>query len=203
MALNPNALCTVAEAQTYMGHAAAPTGPLEQLINGYSEAIARYSGREWCPRTTAAARKFSYNGSGVLSLAPYELRTVSLVQRDTDDPSPTTIPATDYRLQPRNRSEQGTYLWVALPCLVPSYQQFETEVTITGDWGIATDHTGIPPDVKLAALVAVASGYRNPEWFAGRDLGALGLTVEAAAPGESLPDGTRRLLTPYRRPVVV
>ena len=203
MGLADNALCTVEESRAFMGHTSAPVGVLELLIAGYSAAIARYTGREWCPTVENEARKFMYDGSGVLSLAPYEIRAIDSVQRDTDDTSPTTIATKDYRLQPRNKTEQGTYLWMALPCMGPAYKQFQIEITVTGDWGVAANYEGVPADVRLACLTAVAHGYRNPEGFAGRDLGALGLTVEASPPGESLPDATRRLLNPYRRPIVV
>lgn len=204
MPLAADALCTVAEARSYLGHAAASDDVLEVLIAGYSAAIARYTGREWCPQETAVERKFAYDGHGYLSLAPYEARTVTQIRRDTDTASPTVLTADEWRLEPRGGTEQGTYLWVELALTGSgAARNFATvEIGVTGDWGMAADYDDVPADAKLACLIAVAAGYRNPEHFAGRDLGALGLSVEAPGVEGSLPVAARRLLYPYLRPVL-
>lgn len=172
---------------------------LTLLVNAYSRAIARYTGREFAPRSPGGqsegtlARTFAYDASGFLSLKPYEARDITAVKIDDET---TDLPTTDYTLQPRNKTTESTYLWLDLP-------KRGSKVTVTGKWGVGdAASTAIPNDVVLACLIAVADAFRNPESFATRSLGELTFTEEVGAPadgGGSLPLGARRLLYPYRR----
>lgn len=206
MPLSADALCTVDEAQSYLGDPGADTTVLELVVNGKSRAIQRYCRREFCPKTAAEARSFSYDGSGILSLSPYELRAATTITVNGSE-----IQTTGYRVEPRGKTPEGTYLWLLLPAYGPGRStpsiavdlpptEFGHEVIVTGDWGAFDDHTDVPGDVKLACLIAVAQGWRNPEGFQGRSLGELDIAVGAADfDNSSLPLAARQLLSPYRR----
>lgn len=178
---------------------------LEAHVEGYSRAIQQYLEREFKPATAAAARKFRYDGHGVLDLAPYELTAVTAVTLYTDTPSPDTLEngdastESDYRLEPRNGTAEGTYTWLALPEVpeTPRRRRLGVEVTVTGDWGAGT----APADVQLVCARLAAAAWRNPEGFESRQLGELQFT-EDVAPGEEygLPRSARRALARYRRP---
>lgn len=201
---------TVTECQTYLRNASADATLLNILIPAYSRAIDDYAQREFSP-TADATRRFRWNGNGYLSLAPYEIRSVTSIVVNADQPagSQTTYLPSDpaplgYTLEPRMGTEDGTYFSLGLPLYPLSYvsRAREIEVAVRGAWGMAA----IPAPVKLACLMAVADGYRNPEGFATRSLGGFSFSEvqeEADAPGRSLPPDARALLTPYRRMVYV
>lgn len=167
-------------------------------INAYSKAISNYCRREFHP-TTAATRDFIYDGSGILNLAPYELRTATAIKLYSDQPSlqQQTLDGTQYRLEPIGRTPEGTYLALntILPGRLPSQYAFEWQVTITGDWGMAA----VPADVQLATLIAVDDAYRNPGGFQTVQVGAGTSFEEPVGAGGSLPAASLRLLIPYRR----
>lgn len=192
-------------------------------INAYSQAVWAYTRREWTT-ATGLARTFSFPGYGMVSLAPYDLRTVTSIVIETDYPTAyqTTLTAGsptqmgDYRLRPLGGTEQGTYRWVDLSYFgigVPNWWMSDLwdgfpldrfwrrgyAVTITGDWGITT----VPDDVKEAVLIAVDNAVKNPEGAASRTFGDLTIVepvesaLEAAA-WRALPGESRALLNPYR-----
>jgi len=198
---------------------------LARLINAYSRSIYKFTRREWRPQTNAATRSFTYDGSGVLELAnpDSDLRAVTAVVLYTDLPTgsrqtltpPSGSVQGDWRLGPIGGTPEGTYLRLEFTSLLnrpfntagfPGYGPCELDykVDVTGNWGIASTLAGVPDDVQLACLVAIADAYRNPEGFASRVIGPLQLTEEAAAPaGESfsarnLPVEAQELLEPYR-----
>src|SRR6266540_2274284 len=86
MPLNANALTTLAKLSAFLDEPIAtgdPTMFAETLINGYSQAIQRFAEREFLPMNPATpasdppvARKFQWNGSSFLSLAPWDLRSL-------------------------------------------------------------------------------------------------------------------------------
>ena len=196
---------------------------LARLLKGYSRAVQKYSRREWLPEVAGAARRLSYNGLGYLSLAPWDLRTVTSIVMFTDLPtaqqrtlvagSPTV--EGEYRLLPAGLTEEGTYRALALPPFTPYNNQFGAghmvdgewvyrppngsyEVTVTGDWGIGY----VPDDVELACLIAIKNGYENPSSMAAGSQGGFSF---AEVPEQStsswermLPSESRALLTPYR-----
>jgi hypothetical protein len=195
---------------------------LVRLVKGYSRAVQNYSRREWLPLVPAAARKLSYNGLGLLSLDPWDLRSVTSIVMFTDLPtaqqrtliagSPTV--EGEYRLQPAGLTAEGTYRWIELPPFTPySNQQGgfmvdgewvyrptsgTYEVTVSGAWGIGT----VPDDVELACLIAVKNAYENPSSFAAGQQGGMSF-AEVPEPSDSgwermLPAEARALLTPYR-----
>ena len=144
-----------------------------RLINSVSAEIIRYLDREVFP-TNATTRYFTYDGGGYLDLAPYELRSVTSItlqsagELDAEDPlhaggDGTNLP--DYRLEPRNKTPEGTYLWMRLPEMrnwlaVPgkNHVGLQSEVAITGDWGMAAP----PADLETAVLQTIEWRYKNP-----------------------------------------
>lgn len=205
MALNTDALTTVALARAFLRDSAADTTLLETLINGMSRACRLYCRRQFAPTETAAAHLFRYDGGGMLDLSPHDLRTVTSVVVGTDLADvdevaidlQTSTQQAGYRLEPRQGTVDGTYLRMSLPVYRP-LPPHHYQVTVTGDWGMAA----VPGDVQLACLMAVSNAYRNPEAFTSRQLGEFGI-VEGAPQdiaGQALPTGARNLLKPYRRP---
>lgn len=221
VAIATNALTTVATARNFLGRAGSDpteTDKLQIYINAYSNAIMRYTGRQFLPTQSATARRYRYDGSSFLSLAPSEATAISAVTLYTDlteaswlelAPQSATVESR-YRAEPRNGTQEGTYLWLALPEIgqfnalmnepVVTRRMLGHEVTITGDWGAGV----VPADVELAALIAIANAFRNPEGFGSRSTAGLQFAEMAEPPtsdesGLSLPRGARSLLTPYRR----
>jgi hypothetical protein len=212
-----DALTTIQAARSYVGDPNADQNLITVLINSASRSIRQYTSRQFLPAETAVAKKFRYDGAGILDLPFTELRTVTSIVAYTDLPSAdqvTLTPASgtteaDWRLEPRQGTSEGTYLWLILPTTLPWKQDSTSaypprwdkgiELTITGNWGAAT----VPGDVEEACLMAVANRYRNPEGVTSRTLGALSISDIPDAPNfsSSLPRAARYILNPYRRVV--
>jgi len=225
--LSATALTTLADAREFVFRDVTDNtndDELIRLINAYSAAVFRYTRREWLPQSTAVTRLFAYDGGGYLSFDRYDARSVTAVTMFTDQPSTGQVALTaadsvtegQWRLYPRNGTTEGTYLGLDLPAVgwrgyFYSYpSQYLSgpvgfQVSVTGNWGVAADLSGVPDDVKLACLIAVADAYRNPEGLETRDIGELSFTEEPVAPGSpgtqarNLPPEARALLYPYRR----
>jgi hypothetical protein len=196
----------------------ANTDKAQRLINGYSKAVRRYTRRQFKPTEDSVEKVFQYIGNGFLSLAPYEARNITTVTLYTD--LPTTgwqvldnqdqFNESQWRANPRNRSEEGTYWSLVLPEIGPYHPYFDMpvttlnrrnlwyEVTVLGDWGVAT----VPEDVELAVWIACANAWRNPEGYQHRMLGPLSATdyqEPADTEGLMLPRASRALLKEYKR----
>lgn len=208
--LNEDALISVDAAM----RAIRKTNPTEDekieaaaAINAYSRAIHKYTRRQFLPKETGIAKRFEYDGSGVLNFTRErtELRgSPTEILLGSDLPladqrvllALTETTEAEYKLQPPHLTDEGTYLWIkGLPKLSRT-----VELKITGDWGAET----IPSDVELACRIAVSNYLRSPEGFGSRKLGALEISdvLEAAAAsdnGRSLPPDARYLLRDYRQ----
>lgn len=171
---------------------------IAQYITRASYAIMRWARREFAPAGSVdEARTFVYRGGGFLDLAPYDLRSATTVQIDTDGTSPTTLTVgNDYALRPLNGATVASRLWLPNSTLLRSSGWgSQRVVTITGRWGWPS----VPPDVEQACVVTVTSWLR-------RDIAALRVdTVDeprGIAPDPTmtyaLPGAARRLLEPYR-----
>jgi hypothetical protein len=212
----------------YIGEPDAAARKLEPIVDGVSKTITTYTQRQFWPdpepvlsggvdASVPEAKKFRYDGAGYLSLAPYECREVEPngVQMFTDwpqenwwtmaDPTPTQFGM--YRLEPRNRSPEGTYLWLSLLDTLqfgqtltsgmlgesmPLSQIGGLEVTVTGRWGMLEP----APEAVLALLVTVDALWKNPEGYASRTLGGLAV---ATLPFTSLPAEAQALLQGLKR----
>lgn len=196
--LNANALTTVSALEAFLDEPIAAGDPrrfAERLINGYSDAIQRYTKREFMPKTPTAdsdqpvARGFDYDGSGFLSLAPYDLRSLGGngfggtggITMFTDQPSAyqraladvTSTLEGEYRLEPAGKSEEGTYLWLTVPVIdrvYPRTRRLSDTMPWTrihsqfGDRVTVSGYWGVgdvPEDVELACLMACEMEWRR------------------------------------------
>jgi hypothetical protein len=181
---------------------------IEGLITRISVAIANHCGREFTPaagdtRTFRLKPDDCLDGLYVLDLAPYDLRTATLVQLHPETTGPTTLTAgSDFILDPANPRD-GVYtslnLWpVRVTWTSTSAINFGfINVAITGDWGFEE----IPEDVKQACVLATAASLReNVQAFGGAlQPNSIGEGVNDAV---ALPPGVRGLLNRYVRRVV-
>lgn len=215
MPLAPYALTSTTALRAWLGDPDAGQVELEAAINGVSKSIRHFTGRQFKPAETAVTKRFTYDGSGILDLAKTELADEpTAITLFTDLPTTEHLalsPATatseaDWRLEPRGGTDEGTYLWLALPTLEPRSSS-ETgyapdgdvkliEVTVEGDWGTAT----VPGDVELACMVGCADLYRSPEGADERRLGPLALDHDDDDDfAFGLSNRVREMLRPYRR----
>lgn len=170
---------------------------IASIITVASEAIMQFCQQEFAPVTASAARQFEYRGGGVLSLAPYSLRSVTSVEIDTDTDSPTTLEATQYRLAPLP-ARNGVYTTLHMigvgvqPALVEQSPSLRV-VTVTGAWGYAA----VPGPVREACNMTVGYILRTMSQHQGDefDSGSAGWGGSAVL----LPGNAKRLLAPYRR----
>jgi hypothetical protein len=171
---------------------------LTTLIAQASSVIEQYTSREFAPESTGSqTRTFQYHGgSGILYLIPWDLRSVTLMQIDTETDSPQTLTADeDYFLMPR-RAPGGVYEYVELRGLAAGSRAAGAalkpwrEVEITGTWG----YSAVPDAVKLAANMLVAFWWRQHSAVPGRELAGEGDRFGPV----NMPSGVMQLLAPYR-----
>lgn len=176
---------------------------IQTLIPQASQVIMQETDREFAPATASATRRFRIE-SHIVSLAPYDLRTVSSISLHPESTSPLSLTVTqDYQLHPIG-APSGTYTSLQLSGLLVSAFTSTTAfnfgyslMDITGAWGFAT----IPPDVNRACALTVASWLRRDiSAFAEAsemDVGTgLGPTLGTSF---SLPFDAKELLAPYYR----
>lgn len=229
MALETYALTTIVKARRHVLNSdtdASCDARLEDGINAFSLAVINYVRRQFLPIEDAATKKFAYAGDGILDLTvcddmPYELRSVTAITLYSDLPASYQLVLSngdasneaDYRLNPRNKTREGTYTWLVLPKpggLPPSASTSRTplspilkefEISITGNWAAGV----VPSIVEKVVLREIANDFRNPEGFQSRQLGDFGVSepVDGGGTGFApLSWGSKRLLEPYRRPVI-
>jgi hypothetical protein len=182
---------------------------LTLCINAASQAIINYTDREFSP-TDNDTRTINYDGEGVLSLSPWDLRSITEFLLTADGQSVSqTLSNRFYKLEPAQKTPEGTYLnirvadagWWPMLAANASYWRFPMfgggyQATITGDWGCAE----VPSDVEMACLVTVDDAYRNPGSVTSFAQGGGFVAGEPlSGPIGSIPIGARRLLLPYKR----
>lgn len=191
---------TSAQVRAFLQKSASDTGQdslIASLITRASTAINNWAGREFTPTTSQTARKFDYDGKGIVDLSPYDLRTIGAgyVKIDTDGSAPITLTTDQYRLYPK-QSPDATYGWIELDQAYQGYggpnPSFDREVEVKGDWGLAT----VPEDVQHWCIVTVISWLR-------RDASAFETTFsipeERLDRPEALPSAVRAGLKHYQR----
>lgn len=193
-------LCTLADVRSMLqkqGTEVDQDSLLQALIGRASRAIMRYCEREFAPQTSAATRIFEIDGdwgNAFLSLAPYDLRTVTSVKMDTDLGAGFTLTAAEYRLFPRPAKDGVYYALRFRPMSFGTSARFGDvrEVQITGDWGFPA----VPDDIRHAAIVTV------DDWFR-RDVAAFSTTfnlnTDSLSVPQALPRGVVPILDTYRR----
>lgn len=193
-------LTTLALVREFMGTPTDQTDSdtlVSTFVGQASKAIHKYTGREFAPLSTASqTRIFAYYGNGRLYFSPYDLRSATTVQIDTDGDSPTTLTAdSDYFLFPRNAND-GVYEWMELRGLEPAKRSSASaskpwrEVTIVGTWGFES----VPADVRTAANMLIAFWIRQHSSVSGVDLAGQG---DRFGP-MNMPTGVLQILSPYR-----
>jgi hypothetical protein len=168
--LGPKALTTIEACELMMDRVGVqgPTGReaddqrwIASLINTFSTLAMNYAAREWMPTTDDLERTFTYDGDGILSLSPYELRDVTSVTLYSDLPVDVRPPYSDlvegYTLvgyswygEPSTMTESGTWLELKLP-----ERRRWCQVAVVGDWGAGV----VPDDVAHVVEAEVANSY--------------------------------------------
>lgn len=156
-------LCEVADVKDFLQKSDTDTSEdtiIAALCSAASTSITTHCEHEFEPPgdpEEEIAREFEYVGGGILSLAPYDIRSVSQIRIDVDQGDPTTLEAEEFRLpQPQ---PLGAAASIRLePYLSHSRTRWaQRMVEVTGKWGLPS----IPVDVKQAAIITVAIWLRR------------------------------------------
>jgi hypothetical protein len=190
-------LTTLSAVREFLQKDVADTGQdaiISSFITRASDAIMAFCEREFKSTATGStARTFEYRGGGLLSLAPYDLRSVSQIRMDVDEATPTVLDSDEYRLYPYPAPD-SVYQAIRLePYVVSSRGRWEQRlVEVTGVWGFAS----VPTDVVHACITTVSIWLR-------RDVSAfesvLSLDQDQLERPAGLPSSAMSILTPYRR----
>lgn len=208
--ITARSLVDLEEARRYVWRDENDTSRDELLVDAVSlvsDAIWDYCRREFKPTATATARVFSIGPGGWVDLSPYDLRTLTSVVRYTDRDAAfqETLTADGYRLHPAGRTPAGTYLHLQLaaPRLAELEEGFGWQVTVTGDWGMATT----PDTVKLACLQWIDNLVKNPGSWAQHAMSGYVVAPDtdfASPTPAGMPAAVRHRLAAWRRfPVVM
>jgi hypothetical protein len=211
--LDPGALTTLSRARAWVLRNVTTNEQdelLALLINAASAATVNFVEREFKP-ADSETRTLNYDGDGVCSLSPWEIRSVDEITIVADGQTVAqTLTDRFYKLEPAQRTPEGTYLnlrfadasWWPMLAANQSYWRYPMfdggyQITVTGDWGMET----VPADVEMAVLVTVDDGFRNPGSVTSFAQGGGFVAGEPLTGGStgSLPIGARRLLLPYKR----
>lgn len=194
-------LTSLSDVRLFLQKPDADTGQdtiISALITRASDAIMRYTQREFAPAASSTARTFLSDNRGYVSLAPYDVRAVSQIRLDTDTSNPVTLTTDEYRLRPLP-AVHGVYTFLLLNPLSgrPNTRFAERTVEITATWGFAT----VPEDVEHACILTVVEWLRD-------DVSAFTTAYEGEdnppnSPVSSIPQDARAVLTPYMRATYV
>jgi hypothetical protein len=199
-------LCTLADVRASLEIPTADTSRdalIATLITAASEAILNETDREFAPVTASATRRFRVDGRQV-SLAPFDLRTVSAATMNPETSSPTTLTVTsDYQLLPIG-APSGTYTSLELSGFLASLYASNTLyafgyalLDITGAWGFAT----VPLDVNRACVITVGSWLRKDvaTMFGPGEIGLAGGIAPSFPATLEIPRAALYLLGPFYR----
>ena len=197
-------LCSLADVRAALEIPVADTSRdslIGTLITQASHAIMDEVDREFAPATASATRRFQVEDYTV-SLAPYDLRSVTTATLSPEGSSPITLSAnTDYYLEPVG-APQGVYTSIK----ISAYQILASDTAyrfgyalldIAGAWGFAS----VPPAVNRACVVTVASWMRKDvsALIAASELDIGGGIAPAFPSTMEIPNAAKKLLSPYTR----
>lgn len=179
---------------------------ISALITSASDAIIREVEREFAPVTASATRRFEIRPGrrvGVtlmVSLAPYDLRSVSAMTLNPESLAPTTLVATtDYILwptQPRDTVYTAVAIGSNVSVASTTLNTFGfAYLDIAGAWGFAS----VPTDVAEACIDTVRSWLRRDSVAYGADVADMGGISPVADGTYSIPRAALKKLQPYRR----
>ena len=175
---------------------------ISTLITAASDAIMEETEREFAPVTASATRRFRIENFS-MSLAPYDLRTVTTFTLHPESSSPITLDTTQYNLEPVT-TKTGTYTSVQFSTYLASLPSSTTAFAfgyalcdITGAWGFSS----VPTDVNRAAVITVAAWMRKDvsALIAASELDIGGGISPAFPSTMEIPNAAKRLLRPYYR----
>lgn len=138
---------------------------IAELINVFSKLVNDYLERELLPTADGLTRTFQYDGDGVLSLAPYEARTISAVVVYSNLPAINQVALTEGYTDtgyswygvPRDKTPEGTFLQIEIPRRSRWHRDTWVDVTVTGDWGSGI----VPRTVRHVVEAEIANAYWN------------------------------------------
>jgi hypothetical protein len=197
-------LCTMDDVQLRFSTNDNPTGIIQAAITAASRtAIQRYN-REFTPQTNGETRLFRMDSS-VLVFPNDDLRSATSVVLDPNG-SPSTLQATDYRLQPLGLSTLGTYTGLMVSQLISivsgtSLAFGYAEVAITGNWGAFTTAT-VPEDIRNACVETVGSWLDRAVAQYASSIGTQGDDFQAAPDrfaGYAIPASAHSVFDSYGR----
>jgi hypothetical protein len=179
---------------------------IAQYISDASQAIMRYTDREFAPASTGLTRTFAIDISGgdlVVELNPYDLRVATTVTLSPEGVA-TVLDSTMYSLEPVTNPD-GVYKRIAISPFVGgvistwALKFGYAKLAIQGNWGYAT----VPLDVKVATVQTVRSWLdRSVTAWGLRDTVDLGPGMNPQADGSyGIPPSALRTLSTYRRMV--
>lgn len=153
-------LCTLEQVRAFLVKPTGDTGQdplIGDLITRASALIATHVERELTP-TADATRQFYYDGSGRLSLNPYDLRSVQSITFDVEPGEANTVlAASEYRLWPLP-SPDGTFSAIKFQTYRASSSSWaDRTIAIRGAWGFAE----VPAVAQDAAIKTVAIWLRR------------------------------------------
>jgi len=152
---------------------------IAELINVFSRLVLDYCEREFLPLSNDlvadTARKFIYDGDGILSLRPYEARSISAVTMYTDLPIELRPYGSDlaegysstvgsWYGDPRNKTTEGTFIELEIPSHRRHSRVTSIEVSVFAKWG-----AGVVPQVGTGYALGLRSmqildAYRNHDY---------------------------------------
>ena len=209
-------LITTAELYTAMGVAvgdqdATTTAQLAQAIKGASEAVRRYTDRDFGTATVTQERTFEYDGSGFLDIPDCAAVTQVAFSFAGFD---TILDSSDWTVQP---SGATVFTWMTLPAQRGLYDPAmgftrnadviyrergwlgTAYVKVTASWGWPT----VPDDVKQAVIWTAAAMAQDPGAFKSESIAEYSYARDDSLDGGREPSGiterAKELLAPYLR----
>ena len=195
-------LCTLEQVKNAVGiDSTSDDVRIADLIMSATKTICNKYEREFVPQSSTV-RTFRVD-KNLVDLAPYDLRSVSLVRLHPEATSPTTLTAsTDYCLLPIGGD---SYNSIRLGTGVTLESDFSddfgfSQLEVTGTWGIWASESEVPEDVNRAAVVTVLSWLDRPvAQIAAVDLGDPRQMLPSGGGTWAIPNAAHEVFRRYAR----